>query len=77
MRPVGCWWWAGCINTMELALNVCHALDSSHSGAIGVAAHRVWWDPRLEAQIARADKSRLLASHVCDWLTPTTDMLNV
>ena len=29
-----------------------------------------------EAQIERAGKDRLLAFHVCDWLTPTTDMLN-
>lgn len=27
-------------------------------------------------QIARAGKQRLLAFHVCDWLVPTTDILN-
>ena len=27
-------------------------------------------------QIKRAGKHRLLAFHVCDWLTPTTDLLN-
>jgi sugar phosphate isomerase/epimerase len=35
----------------------------------------VWWDPKLESQIARAGRKRLLAFHVCDWLVPTTDML--
>ena len=67
-----------CINTMEHALDLCDALDPLNSGAIGVAVdvYHVWWDPKLEAQIARAGKNRLLAFHVCDWLTPTTDMLN-
>ena len=67
-----------CINTLEQALDVCDALDAQHSGAIGVAvdAYHVWWDPKLEQQIQRAGRQRLLALHVCDWLTPTTDMLN-
>jgi len=67
-----------CINTMEQALDVCDALDPSRSGALGVAVdvYHVWWDPKLEAQIKRAGKNRLLAFHVCDWLTPTNDLLN-
>lgn len=67
-----------CINTMAQALDVCDALDPQRSGALGVAVdvYHVWWDPQLEAQIARAGRERLLAFHVCDWLTPTTDLLN-
>ncbi len=67
-----------CINTMEQALDVCDALDPSRTRALGVAVdvYHVWWDPKLEAQIKRAGKERLLAFHVCDWLTPTTDLLN-
>ena len=67
-----------CINTLEQALDVCDALDASRTGALGVAvdAYHVWWDPKLHAQIARAGKSRLLALHVCDWMVPTTDLLN-
>jgi sugar phosphate isomerase/epimerase len=67
-----------CINTMEQALDVCDELDPQRSGALGVAVdvYHVWWDPKLKAQIERAGKQRLLAFHVCDWLTPTTDMLN-
>lgn len=67
-----------CINTLEHALDVCDALDPSKTGALGVAVdvYHVWWDPKLEAQIRRAGKERLLAFHVCDWLTPTTDLLN-
>lgn len=67
-----------CVNTLEQALDLCDELDPTRSGALGVAVdmYHVWWDPKLRQQIARAGKSRLLAFHVCDWLTPTTDMLN-
>ena len=67
-----------CINTLEQALDVCDRLDPQRSGLLGVAvdAYHVWWDPKLHAQIARAGKERLLALHVCDWLVPTTDLLN-
>ena len=50
--------------------------------SLGVAldVYHVWWDPKLAQQIARAgsvpSKNRLLAYHVCDWLTPTRDLLN-
>ena len=66
-----------CINTLSQALDVCDALDPGRSGALGVAvdAYHVWWDPQLQAQIARAGRDRLLAFHVCDWLVPTTDLL--
>lgn len=67
-----------CINTLEHALDVCDALDPQKSGALGVALdiYHVWWDPKLQQQIERAGKQRLLAYHVCDWLTPTRDLLN-
>jgi sugar phosphate isomerase/epimerase len=67
-----------CLSTLEQALDVCEVLDPGGSGAIGVAVdvYHVWWDPALEAQIARAGKrGRLLAFHVCDWLVPTRDLL--
>ncbi|HRD99023.1 MAG TPA: sugar phosphate isomerase/epimerase family protein [Rubrivivax sp.] len=67
-----------CINTLEQALDLCDALDPARSGALGVAVdlYHVWWDPKLQQQIARAGRERLLAYHVCDWLTPTRDLLN-
>lgn len=67
-----------CINTLEQALDICDALDPERTGALGVAldVYHVWWDPKLEAQIARAGKERLLAYHICDWLNPTRDLLN-
>ena len=67
-----------CVNTLEQALDLCDELDPGRSGALGVAldVYHVWWDPKLEQQIARAGRERLLAFHVCDWLTPTRDLLN-
>ncbi len=63
-----------CINTLEQALDICDALGDG----IGVACdvYHVWWDPKLEQQIRRAGKKRLLAYHICDWLVPTRDLLN-
>jgi len=70
-----------CVNTLEHALDLCDELDPQRSGMLGVALdiYHVWWDPKLQAQIERAGqggKTRLLAYHVCDWLTPTRDLLN-
>jgi sugar phosphate isomerase/epimerase len=63
-----------CINTLEQALDICDELGEG----IGVACdvYHVWWDPKLEQQITRAGKKRLLAYHICDWLVPTRDLLN-
>ena len=67
-----------CINTLEQALDVCDELDPQRTGSLGVAVdiYHTWWDPKLEQQIARTGRDRLLAFHVCDWLTPTVDLLD-
>ena len=61
-----------CVNTLEQALDLCDALGDG----VGVAidTYHVWWDPKLDEQIARAGK-RILAHHICDWLVPTRHML--
>jgi sugar phosphate isomerase/epimerase len=63
-----------CINTLEQALDICDALGEGIGVAVDV--YHVWWDPKLEQQIARAGKQRILAHHICDWLVPTRDTLN-
>jgi sugar phosphate isomerase/epimerase len=63
-----------CINTLEQALDICDALGEGVGVAVDV--YHVWWDPKLEAQIRRAGKGRILAYHICDWLVPTRDLLN-
>jgi len=70
-----------CVNTLEHALDLCDALgedERNAQGALGVAVdvYHVWWDPKLEAQVKRAGKKRLLAYHICDWRVPTRDLLN-
>ena len=68
-----------CVNTLAQALDLCDALapDDAHSLGVAVDVYHVWWDPALEAGIARAGAGgRLFAYHICDWLVPTTDLLN-
>jgi sugar phosphate isomerase/epimerase len=61
-----------CINTMAQANDLCDELGDGLYIAVDV--YHVWWDPDLEAEIARAG-ARVNAFHTCDWLTPTTDLL--
>jgi len=63
-----------CINTLEQALNLCDILGEGLGVAVDV--YHVWWDPKLQSQIERAGKQRLLAYHICDWLSPTRDLFN-
>jgi sugar phosphate isomerase/epimerase len=64
-----------CVNTLRHALDLCDALGQGTGAAIDV--YHVWWDPELEAQLARAGAAgQILAHHICDWLVPTRDPLN-
>jgi sugar phosphate isomerase/epimerase len=65
-----------CVNTMAHANDLCDELGTGLGIAVDV--YHVWWDPELQAQIERAGgyQDRLLAYHICDWLVPTTDLLN-
>ncbi|CAM2141859.1 Xylose isomerase-like TIM barrel domain-containing protein [Pararobbsia alpina] len=63
-----------CVNTLEQALDICELLGDGVGVAIDV--YHVWWDPKLEQQIARAGAAgRIFAHHICDWLVPTRDLL--
>ena len=61
------------VNTLEQALDMCEALGDGVGVAVDV--YHVWWDPKLQAQIARAGK-RILGYHICDWLPATRDLFN-
>lgn len=64
------------INTLKQANDMCAAIDSPHVGVV-VDVYHVWWDPDLEQEIKRCGASGWLdAFHICDWLTPTKDLLN-
>ena len=63
-----------CVNTLKQANDLCDALGDGVGVAVDV--YHVWWDPDLEAEIARAGAAgRILGFHVSDWLVPTTDLL--
>ena len=65
------------INTMAQAHSVCDALGSPANLGIAVDVYHVWWDDSLEEQLQLAGRTnRLSAFHVCDWKTPTADLLN-
>ena len=63
-----------CINTLEQALDLCDLFQEGIGVAVDV--YHVWWDPKLRQQIERAGKKRLLAYHICDWLSPTRDLVS-
>lgn len=64
------------INTMSQANDLAESLNTPWIG-VAVDVYHVWWDPRLEKEIERCGKNRaLLAFHICDWKSPTVDMLN-
>ena len=63
------------VNTLGQANDMVAALQSPWVG-VAVDVYHLWWDPALEQEIARSGRlSALLAYHVCDWRTPTTDLL--
>jgi sugar phosphate isomerase/epimerase len=61
------------VNTLEQALDMCDALGAGVGVAVDV--YHVWWDPKLQSQVARAGK-RVLGYHICDWLPATRDLFN-
>jgi sugar phosphate isomerase/epimerase len=64
------------INSLATANDVCDQLNHPLVG-IAFDVYHLWWDPDLEEQTRRtAEANRLFAYHVCDWMTPTTDLLN-
>ncbi len=63
------------INTLGQTNDLIDRLGSPAEIGIAADVYHLWWDPNLEAEIARAGK-RICGFHVCDWLTPTNDLLN-
>ncbi len=64
------------VNTIRQANDICDRLGAPHLGVV-VDVYHLWWDPALNSEIERSGRTRrLLAFHVCDWRTPTEDLLN-
>ncbi len=63
------------INTLKQANDLAEALDSNQVG-VAVDVYHLWWDPELKKEIIRCGKlNKLFAFHICDWVTPTQDLL--
>jgi sugar phosphate isomerase/epimerase len=64
------------INTIAQANDMAISLNSSWVG-VAVDVYHLWWDPSLEKEIERCRTNNLLlAFHISDWKSPTTDFLN-
>lgn len=61
------------LTTLKEANDWCDQLGDGPELGIAVDVYHLWWDPELEAQIARAGK-RIAAFHINDWLTDTQDL---
>jgi sugar phosphate isomerase/epimerase len=69
-----------CLTLLSEALDMCASVEGETSDpwlGVLIDVYHVWWDPNIISDIARAGKSkRIFGFHVCDWLVPTTDVLN-
>jgi sugar phosphate isomerase/epimerase len=64
------------INTLAQANDMAESLNSPYAG-VAVDVYHLWWDPKLKTEIERCGKNKkLMAFHVCDWKSPSLDMLN-
>ena len=62
-----------CLTTLGQANDWYEQLGAGPELGIVVDVYHCWWDPRLEAEIARA-AGRITAFHVSDWLEDTADI---
>ncbi len=63
------------INTLTHANDISEAFDSPFLGVV-VDVYHLWWDPRLEREVARCGEGgNLFAFHICDWKSPTEHLL--
>lgn len=64
------------INTLGQANTMAEAISHPSVG-VAVDVYHLWWDPDLKDQIIRCgEQKNLHAFHICDWKSPTEDMLN-
>ncbi len=64
------------INTMEQANDMAERFQSDYVG-VAIDVYHLWWDPHLEHEIYRCgENDNIFGFHICDWLSPTVDMLN-
>jgi sugar phosphate isomerase/epimerase len=63
------------INSLAQANDMAGRINSPYVG-VAVDVYHLWWDPSLELEIKRCgEKDHLFAFHICDWNSPTVDIL--
>ena len=64
------------VSTMKQANDLCVLFAHPFLG-VAVDVYHTWWDPELQSEIARCGSlDKIFAFHVCDWRSPTVDLLN-
>jgi sugar phosphate isomerase/epimerase len=64
------------INTLRQANDIVEKINSPLIG-VTLDVYHLWWDDRLEREIIPAGKrGSIFSFHVCDWRSPTIDLLN-
>lgn len=64
------------VNTLAQANDMIERIGAENVG-VTIDVYHLWWDDRLETEIARAGRAGSIFSfHVCDWRCPTRDLLN-
>jgi sugar phosphate isomerase/epimerase len=64
------------INTIAQANDMAEKINSPWIG-VAVDVYHLWWDQQLEKEIKRCgEHNNLFAFHICDWKSPTVDILN-
>jgi len=63
------------VNTLKQGNDIVDGLASDHLGLV-LDVYHLWWDPYLKKETIRCGaRGKLFAFHVCDWKTPTRDLL--
>jgi len=62
------------ITSVGQAMDIVEGIGSDLVG-VTVDVYHLWWDANLEGDLWRAGDS-IFSFHVCDWRTPTRDVLN-
>ena len=65
------------VNTVAQANRIIDSLGSPAGLGIAVDAYHIWYHDALEEELRIAgERGRVFAWHLCDWRTPTVDLLN-
>ncbi|MDH3650738.1 MAG: sugar phosphate isomerase/epimerase [Saprospiraceae bacterium] len=63
------------ISTLRQALDMSLTIESPMVGVV-IDVYHLWWDDQLAFEIKRCGiENRIFAFHICDWKSPTTDIL--